>query len=87
MRFSPCVQLTHWGNNVLVEIREWIAFVVECLILLVVWMEYRYDKEKDDAKKHRKTKTTKKTTNNKDGESVVEESTEVSEPIGTDWKG
>lgn len=68
----------------LVEIREWTGFVVECLILLVVWMEYKYDKNKDDAKKHRKTKTIKKTTSTKDGGSVVEESTEVSEPIQED---
>lgn len=42
--------------------------------------EYDYDKEKDDMKKRRSTKTTKKTTN-KNGESIVEESTEVSEPV------
>lgn len=40
--------------------------------------EYDYDKAKDD--KRKKTKTTKKTTN-KNGESIVEESTEVSEPV------
>lgn len=41
--------------------------------------EYQYDKEKDE-KKQRRTKTTKKTTN-KAGESIVEETTETSEPI------
>lgn len=49
--------------------------------------EYDYDKQKDDLKKQRRTKTTKKTTN-KNGESIVEESTEVSEPVevGTNEK-
>lgn len=42
--------------------------------------EYDYDKQKDDLKRQRKTKTTKKTTN-KAGESIVEETTETSEPV------
>lgn len=41
--------------------------------------EYEYDKAKDDRRK--RTKTTKKTTSKAGGESVVEESTEVSEPV------
>jgi len=64
----------------IVEIREWVAFLVEWAILIVIIMEYQYDKSKDDAKKHKKTKTTKKTTN-KNGESIVEETSEVSEPV------
>lgn len=63
------------------EIREWIAFLVEWAILIVIIMEYQYDKSKDDQKKHKKTKTTKKTTSKAGGDSIVEESTEVSEPI------
>lgn len=42
--------------------------------------EYEYDKAKDDRRK--RTRTTKKTTSKADGDSVVEESTEVSEPVG-----
>lgn len=42
--------------------------------------EYEYDENKDLEKKQRRTKTTKKTTN-KNGESIVEESTETSEPV------
>lgn len=44
--------------------------------------EYEYDENKDLEKKQRRTRTTKKTTTSKAGESIVEESTEVSEPIG-----
>lgn len=62
----------------LVEWREWIAFVVECLILLVVWMEYQYDKRKDEVKKHR-TRTTKKTVTEPGGKTTTEEE-HVSEP-------
>lgn len=43
--------------------------------------EFKYDQRKDEAKAHKKTRTTKKTTQTKDGGSVVEESTEVSEPV------
>ncbi len=63
------------------EIREWIAFVVECLILLVVWMEYVYDKSKDDVKKNKKTKTTKTTKSTPEG-TVTEEHTETTEERG-----
>lgn len=63
----------------LAELREWTMLVFEGYICWILTMEYFYDKEKDD-KKHRRTKTTKKTTS-KAGESVVEESTEVSEPM------
>lgn len=68
-------------KEILIEIREWGNFILEAGILWVVALEYFYDKAKDDEKKHRKTKNTKKTTTGKDGTSVVEESTEVSEPV------
>jgi hypothetical protein len=43
--------------------------------------EFYYDKDKDDAKKQRRTKTTRKTTKGAGGESVTEEQIEVTEPI------
>lgn len=42
--------------------------------------EYEYDKHKDDMKS-KKTRTTKKTTTQPSGVSVVEESVETSEPV------
>lgn len=66
--------------EIITEIREWIAFGVEVAILVVIWMEYQYDKNKDEEKKHRKVKTTKKTTKGVSGESIIEETTETSEP-------
>lgn len=67
------------GLNMVTEIREWIMLVAELYICWILTMEYFYDAAKD-AKKQRRTKTTKKTTS-KAGESVVEETSEVSEPI------
>lgn len=61
------------------EIREWVMLLFEGYICWILTMEYFYDKDKDE-KKHRRTKTTKKTTS-KAGESIVEESTETSEPV------
>lgn len=52
----------------------------------VLRKEYDYDKQKDDIRKQRRTKTTKKTTN-KNGESIVEESTETSEPVSENKNG
>lgn len=49
--------------------------------------EYEYDEQKDLEKKQRRTKTTKKTTTQPSGASVVEESTEISEPIGDKKNG
>lgn len=60
------------------QFHSWLDTILEAAILTVVWKEYVYDRNKDDMKKHRKTKTTKKTTNTADG-SVVEESTETIE--------
>lgn len=55
--------------------------VVGAAILWWTVKEYRYDEDKDIQKKHKRTKTTKKTTSTKDGGSVVEETTETSEPV------
>ncbi len=60
-----------------------IEIVLGMLTAVYVVKEFHYDAAKDEAKK-RKTKTTKKTTENKDGGKVVEETTEVSEPIKED---
>lgn len=49
--------------------------------------EYEYDESKDLEKKQRKTRTTKKVTESKDGGKVVEETTETSEPIKEDTNG
>lgn len=68
-------------HRILVEIREWVAFIVEWAILIVIIMEYQYDKSKDEAKKHKSTKTTKKTTTKPGGETITEEATETHEPI------
>lgn len=62
------------------ELREWTMWGMEAGILYYVAREFYYDRDKDLEKKHKKTRTTKKTTN-KAGESIVEESTEVSEPM------
>lgn len=51
-------------------------------ILLYVAMEYHYDKAKDDAKKQKKTRTTKKTTNMPSGDVITEESIETVESTG-----
>jgi hypothetical protein len=43
--------------------------------------EFEYDEQKDLAKAQRKTKTSKKTTQSKDGGTTVEETTETTEPV------
>lgn len=63
------------------EIRENINTLLEAGILVVVLLEYFYDRQKDIQKQHKKTKTTKKTTKNKDGAVTEEEITETSEPM------
>lgn len=66
----------------------WLLLVLlfECALSMVMiyWMvrEYKYDADKDLAKKQKRTKTTKKTTTQPTGESTVEEQTETIEPIG-----
>lgn len=67
--------------SLIYELREWGMFLMEAGILIVVWMEYNYDRDKDEAKKQRKTRTTKKTTQSKDGSSTTEESIETTEPV------
>lgn len=62
------------------EAREWTMWAMEAGILYYVAREFYYDRDKDLEKKHKKTRTTKKTTS-KAGESIVEETSEVSEPI------
>lgn len=72
--------LEHWEPLWL-----FLVLVAETLVgVAILWWtvkEFKYDEDKDLQKKHRRTKTTKRTTNTKDGQSIVEESTEVSEPI------
>lgn len=60
----------------IIEIREWIGFIAECLICYYVAREFYYDKNKDEAKKQKRTRTTKKTTTSPTGEVVTEENTE-----------
>lgn len=52
--------------------------IYECVILT---LEYKYDADKD-AKKSRRSRTTKKTTTAPTGEIVVEEHTETTESKG-----
>ncbi len=66
---------------ILIEIREWIMLLMEGGILYYVAKEFYYDRNKDIEKKQKKTKTMKKTTTQPSGESTIEESTEVSEPM------
>ncbi len=64
----------------LIEIREWIMFIAELYICGILTVEYYYDANKD-AKKTRRTKTTKKTTK-ADGSITEEQSEEVVSPNG-----
>lgn len=61
------------------EIREWIIFLFEGYICWILTLEYFYDKEKDEIKKQRRTKTTKKATTMPDGTIVTEENIESTE--------
>lgn len=63
------------------EIREWLMLLFEGYICWILTMEYFYDAAKD-AKKQRRTKTTKKTTTLPSGDTVVEEQTESIESKG-----
>lgn len=67
--------------DLLIEFREWTMWLMEGGILYYVAKEFYYDKIKDDLKKQKRTKTIKKTTTDSQGSSVVEEQTEISEPI------
>ena len=72
--------LSHWEPLWLI-----LVLLFECLLsmIMIYWMvrEYRYDSDKDLAKKQRRTKTTKCTTTKPGGETSVEETSEVSEPV------
>jgi len=63
-----------------------ILFILETFFgaasFYILVKEYKYDEAKDLAKKQRRTKTTKKVTTQPSGESVSEETTEVTEPTG-----
>ena len=47
----------------LIELRDWSTWLAEWLIVFILIKEYLYDLQKDEAKRQRKTKTSKKTTN------------------------
>jgi hypothetical protein len=70
----------------ILEAREWLMLAFEGYICAILTLEYFYDARKDELKKLRKTRTTKKTTSTKDGGSMVEESTEISEPMQEEKK-
>lgn len=63
------------------EIREWIMLLFEGYICWILTMEYFYDAAKD-AKKQKRTKTTKKITMTPSGDTITEESTESVESKG-----
>lgn len=67
-----------WSVVFLIEMSVGIA------ILTMAVKEYRYDEAKDLRKK---TRTTKKVTESKDGGKVIEETTETSEPMKEDING
>jgi len=58
------------------------SVALEAATYWILIKEYRYDEQKDLAKKQRRTKTTKKTTTQPGGASVIEESVETVEPTG-----
>lgn len=64
------------------EFREWTMWIMELGILIYVGLEYHYDKNKDDLKKQKRTRTIKKTTTQPDGDIVVEETSESMESKG-----
>mgnify|MGYP001274288186 CR=1 FL=1 len=55
--------------------------ITELYICWILTAEYYYDFNKDIKKAQKKTKTSKKTTQSKDGGTTVEESVEVTEPM------
>lgn len=68
-------------TTLLVDIREWSMWFAEWLIVAILIIEFMYDKNKDDLKKQRKTKTTKRTIPQSSGGNVIEETTETTEPM------
>lgn len=67
-----------------------LILAVEMLVAFaqLYWIikEYNYDENKDIEKKQKRTKTTKKTTTQPSGASVVEEQTETTEPVKEEIK-
>lgn len=63
------------------ELREWLMLLMEAGILYYVAREFYYDRDKDLAKAQKKTKSSKKTTTDKAGVVVIEETNEVTEPV------
>jgi predicted histidine transporter YuiF (NhaC family) len=63
-----------------------IGLIFEGYTAYVVKKEYDYDEQKDIEKKQKRTKTTKKTTTQPGGASIVEEATEVTEPVKEELK-
>lgn len=57
-----------------------ISILFEAYTAWTVKREFDYDEQKDLEKKQRRTKTTKKTTTQPSGASVIEEQTETVEP-------
>ncbi len=66
------------------EFRDWSNWVAEWFIVGILIAEFYYDKAKDDAKKQKRTKTTKRTIPQISGGNIVEETTETSEPMNQD---
>ena len=64
----------------LIAVRDWTMWLFELYICWILTAEYYYDFNKD-IKKSKKTRTTKKTTTKPGGETVSEETTEISEPL------
>lgn len=56
-----------------------IETLVGAATLTILIKEYKYDEQKDIEKKQKKTRTTKKVTENKDGGKVTEETVETEE--------
>jgi hypothetical protein len=86
--------------NLIIQFRDWTMWIFELALVVLVaksvllerdtlrWIikEFEYDESKDLEKKQRKTRTMKKTTTDKVGTVIVEESTETSEPVGQSEK-
>lgn len=66
----------------LTEFREWTMWIMEAGILVYVMKEFYYDAAKDEIKKQKRTKTTKKATTMPDGTTVTQEDTETIESKG-----
>jgi|WetSurMetagenome_2_1015567.scaffolds.fasta_scaffold916121_3 hypothetical protein len=72
--------LEHWEPIWLFLILA-VEAVVGIFSAYILVKEYKYDEMKDLAKSQRKTRTSKKTTQSKDGGTTVEETVETTEPI------